>query len=68
MVYIAYVLDKKTEKIEGIAPSKKDFRFFLRQCGLSVRFISTEGKYDEDFEKWEKHKEKNRIRNTHKPE
>ena len=53
--YIASVRDKETKKLQVIEREynrKSDFYNDLRCNGYSVRFISTEEKFDEDCEKW----------------
>lgn len=53
--YIASVRDKETKEVKLITrdyPNKKAFREDLYGNGYSVRFITTEDKFDEDCEKW----------------
>lgn len=59
--YIASVRDKETKKLQLIEREynrKSDFYNDLRNNGYSVRFITTEEKFDEDCEKWH---EKNEL-------
>lgn len=59
--YIASVRDKETRKLQLIEREydrKSDFYNDLRNNGYSVRFITTEEKFDEDCEKWH---EKNEL-------
>lgn len=59
--YIASVKDKKTKEIKIITSvynTKKEYAEDLKRNGYSVRFITTENKFDEDCEKYY---EKNRI-------
>ena len=61
MLYIASVRDKETKKLQLIEREynrKSDFYNDLRNNGYSVRFITTEEKFDEDCEKWH---EKNEL-------
>lgn len=58
--YIASVRDKETKKlmiIESEYDRKSDFYVDLRNNGYSVRFITTEEKFDEDCEKWHERNE-----------
>lgn len=53
--YIASVRDKKTKQLMIIKREydrKSDFYTDLRKNGYSVRFITTEEKFDEDCQKW----------------
>lgn len=55
MKYIASVRNKETRELTTITseyPSKKEFAEDLRGNGYSIRFISTEDKFDADCEKW----------------
>lgn len=59
--YIVSVRDKETKKLQLIEREynrKSDFYNDLRNNGYSVRFITTEEKFDEDCEKWH---EKNEL-------
>lgn len=59
--YIASVRDKETKKLQLMEREydrKSDFYNDLRNNGYSVRFITTEEKFDEDCEKWH---EKNEL-------
>ncbi len=56
MKYIASVRDKETKErmlIEREYDKKMDFYYDLRANGYSVRFITTEDKFDEDCEKYD---------------
>lgn len=58
--YIASVRDKETKKlmlIEREYDRKSDFYSDLRNNGYSVRFITTEEKFDKDCEKWHEQNE-----------
>lgn len=60
MKYIASVRNKTTRKLEIIErdyPNKKEFELDLRGNGYSIRFITTEDKFDEDCEKWHRRSE-----------
>lgn len=53
--YIASVRDKETKQLMIIKREydrKSDFYTDLRKNGYSVRFITTEEKFDEDCQKW----------------
>lgn len=55
MKYIASVRNKETRELTTITseyPNKKEFAEDLRGNGYSIRFISTEDKFDADCEKW----------------
>lgn len=55
MKYIASCRDKETKKltiIEREYDNKKDFESDLRRNGYSIRFITTEDKFDEAAQKW----------------
>ena len=65
--YIASVRDKETKKLQLIESGydrKSDFYNDLRGNGYSVRFITTEEKFDEDCEKW--HAKNELCKNIHK--
>lgn len=66
--YIASVRDKETKKLQLIEREynrKSDFYNDLRNSGYSVRFITTEEKFDEDCEKWhEKNERSKRYHNA----
>lgn len=67
MKYIASVRDKETKElmlIEREYSRKSDFYNDLRCNGYSVRFITTEEKFDEDCEKW--HEKNERSKRIHK--
>lgn len=68
MMYIACVTHngKNLETIKREYSSKKAFYSDLRGNGYSVRFISTEEKYDEDCQKW--HERNERSKQYHKIE
>jgi len=58
--YIASVRDKETKELKIIEREydrKSDFYTDLRNNGYSVRFITTEEKFDEDCEKWHERNE-----------
>lgn len=62
--YIASVRDKETKKlmvIEGEYKNKKAFENDIRCNGCSVRFITTEEKFDEDCEKWHQYNERCKL-------
>lgn len=65
MKYIASVRDKETKElmiIEREYSRKSDFYNDLRGNGYSVRFITTEEKFEEECEKWhEKNETSKRI-------
>lgn len=55
MMYIASVRNKKTRELTIITSdyeTKKEFEEDLRGNGYSIRFITTEDKFDEDCAKW----------------
>ncbi len=65
--YIASVRDKETRElkiIESEYDRKSDFYNDLRNNGYSVRFITTEDKFDENREKWhERNETSKRVHN-----
>lgn len=67
MKYIASVRDKETKQlmiIEREYARKSDFYSDLKGNGYSVRFITTEEKFDEDCDKW--HAKNELSKNIHK--
>ena len=64
MMYIAAVRDKRTRELTIVKSdyeTKKDFEEDLRGNGYSIRFISTEDKFDEDCEKWHQRNERSKA-------
>lgn len=62
--YIASVRDKETKKLMVIKDeykSKKAFEVDLKANGFSIRFITTEEKFDEDCEKWHQYNERCKL-------
>lgn len=62
--YIASVRDKETKLlsiIESEYDRKSDFYSDLHGNGYSVRFISTEEKFDEDCQKWHERNERRKL-------
>lgn len=63
MMYIASVIDKETKELKIIKneyQTKKAYEKDLRLNGYSVKFITTEEKFDEDCEKYHERLEKQR--------
>lgn len=63
MMYIASVRNKKTRELTIITrdyETKKEFEEDLRGNGYSIRFITTEDKFDEDCEKWHQRNERSK--------
>lgn len=62
--YIASVRDKETNLlsiIESEYDRKSDFYSDLHGNGYSVRFITTEEKFDEDCQKWNERNEQRKL-------